>query len=370
MCSFSDFGEMGTAFLKEPKTEKTTEDGENKFVKYGISSMQGWRMEMEDAHVVRLCSDKNGDGINFFGVFDGHCGEEVALYCSLNLIPCVMAQEEYPDNLPAALKKSFFAMDENLLDPEKSAELLRDRVSKLRRKTRKQVRCEERDSLEREVRARMDDANAKGSLSSEEALSLAEIFSELEEQQQASKRIAAGCTAICATLQGRKLVVANAGDSRAVLCRKGGIAEAMSFDHKPDNLIERERICKSGGFVAQNRVNGQLAMSRAIGDFDFKQNDTLPASEQAVTCDPDIREVELEEGDEFIILACDGIWDAISNEGAVRFIRNALRTEQKISTVVSKLLDRCLAETTSDMSLSTDNMTCIVVVFKPDLFAS
>jgi serine/threonine protein phosphatase PrpC len=65
---------------------------------------------------------------------------------------------------------------------------------------------------------------------------------------------------------GNKLVVANAGDSRAVLCRRGQAVE-MSRDHKPMDEDERARIQKAGGFVQEGRVNGSLALSRAIGDL-------------------------------------------------------------------------------------------------------
>ena len=61
----------------------------------------------------------------------------------------------------------------------------------------------------------------------------------------------------------------NAGDSRAVLSRDDGV-EALSEDHKPDNAIEVQRITKAGHSVEISRVDGSLALSRAIGDFQFK----------------------------------------------------------------------------------------------------
>ena len=65
-----------------------------------------------------------------------------------------------------------------------------------------------------------------------------------------------GCTAVVALLVGRELYVANAGDSRCVVCRDGKAIE-MSYDHKPEDEIERTRINKAGGRVTQDgRVNG------------------------------------------------------------------------------------------------------------------
>ena len=92
----------------------------------------------------------------------------------------------------------------------------------------------------------------------------------------------AGSTCVVAVLRGDKLVVANAGDSRAVLCRQGQAVE-MSRDHKPMDEDERARIQKAGGFVQEGRVNGSLALSRAIGDLEYKQSKTLPPDEQIVT---------------------------------------------------------------------------------------
>lgn len=101
--------------------------------------------------------------------------------------------------------------------------------------------------------------------------------------------IHAGCTAICAVISGRTLTVANAGDSRAVLCRAGGIVEPLSFDHKPTQDREMIRIIAAGGFVNQfGRVNGNLNLSRSIGDLKYKQVPGIPPSGQMITAEPDI----------------------------------------------------------------------------------
>merc|ERR1711997_643125 len=78
-----------------------------------------------------------------------------------------------------------------------------------------------------------------------------------------------GCTAVVALLAGTKLFVANAGDSRCVVCRNG-VAVEMSFDHKPEDEVELKRIKKAGGKVTPDgRVNGGLNLSRAIGDHAY-----------------------------------------------------------------------------------------------------
>jgi serine/threonine protein phosphatase PrpC len=99
----------------------------------------------------------------------------------------------------------------------------------------------------------------------------------------------AGATATVAVITGRILTVANAGDSRAVLCRAGGATMAMSFDHKPQQEREMTRITKAGGFVNHfGRVNGNLNLSRSIGDLKYKQVPGITPPGQIITAEPDI----------------------------------------------------------------------------------
>lgn len=135
---------------------------------------------------------------------------------------------------------------------------------------------------------------------------------------------ASGCTAVVALMAGRELYVANAGDSRCVVCRAGKVVE-MSFDHKPEDDIEFERIRKAGGRVTlDGRVNGGLNLSRAIGDHGYKMNKELSAEEQMISAQPDLKRHTLEPEDEFMVLACDGIWNYMSNEEVVGFVKQRI----------------------------------------------
>jgi serine/threonine protein phosphatase PrpC len=120
---------------------------------------------------------------------------------------------------------------------------------------------------------------------------------------------AKGCTANLVMIKDNVIYCANAGDSRAVICNKDGNAENLSEDHKPDNKIEKDRIYKAGSTVQEGRVDGNLNLSRSIGDLKHKQVAGLTPAEQPITCVPDIKIRKLKEGDEFIIVACDGIWE-------------------------------------------------------------
>lgn len=132
-----------------------------------------------------------------------------------------------------------------------------------------------------------------------------------------------GCTAVSALVRGNRLFVANAGDSRCVLSRAGRVVE-LTTDHKPELPGEAQRITEAGGFVSNGRVNGNLNLTRAIGDHEYKRDRSLPPAKQIITCVPDVAETQLTEDDEFIVLACDGIWDCMSNQQVVNFVRRRL----------------------------------------------
>lgn len=140
-----------------------------------------------------------------------------------------------------------------------------------------------------------------------------------------------GCTAVVALLVGRELFVANAGDSRCVVCRNGKTVE-MSFDHKPEDEEESTRITKAGGRVTMDgRVNGGLNLSRAIGDHAYKMNKDLKPEEQMISAMPDVKRITLEEDDEFMVLACDGIWNFMTSEEVVEFVRKRLSGDKKVN---------------------------------------
>merc|ERR1719376_1386879 len=158
-----------------------------------------------------------------------------------------------------------------------------------------------------------------------------------------------GCTAVVALLAGTTLYVANAGDSRCVVCRDG-VAVEMSADHKPEDDIELKRIKNAGGKVTPDgRVNGGLNLSRAIGDHAYKQNKGLTLAEQMISPKPDIRTLEIDpEKDNWMILACDGIWNFMSSQEVVDYVnlRIGKTPDDKLSSICEELFEHCLAPDT------------------------
>ncbi|OIV95286.1 hypothetical protein TanjilG_07442 [Lupinus angustifolius] len=164
-----------------------------------------------------------------------------------------------------------------------------------------------------------------------------------------------GTTALTALVLGRHLLVANAGDCRAVLCRRGKAVE-MSQDHRPSYLPERRRVEELGGFVDDGYLNGYLSVTRALGDWDLKN--PLGAASPLIA-DPDIQMVTLTEEDEFLIIGCDGIWDVMSSQVAISLVRRGLRRHDDPHQCAKELVKEALRLNTAD------NLTVIVICLSP-----
>ena len=158
----------------------------------------------------------------------------------------------------------------------------------------------------------------------------------------------------------------------------------MSFDHKPSHSFEHQRIQSSGGFVNNfGRVNGNLNLSRSLGDLKYKQVDAVGRAGQMITAEPDLQLLNLRPGkpldtsvssvvdgpsdvcgDEFLLLACDGIWDCFTNEAACAFV--AERIEDKApDEIVEEMLQTIVSDDPrASQGVGGDNMTCILVDFK------
>lgn len=318
-------------YLSHPKTDKVCTDESNELIAVGASSMQGWRLSQEDAHTSILNFDKQ---TAFFAVYDGHGGAEVAQYCADKLPEFLKNLDTYKSgNMEQALKDAFLGLDRTLLDPQV--------VSTLK------VLSRNHNVAEGYAENGEDRANDENR----------------DKDEEPGK--SSGSTAIVCLLKGRDLFVANAGDSRCVISRNGK-AIAMSLDHKPEDYIETMRIIGAGGNISiDGRVNGGLNLSRALGDHTYKTNEELCAEEQMITALPDVKKLIITPEDEFMILACDGIWNSMSSEEVVEFVRLRLKAKRKkLSHICNELFDHCLAPNTDADGTGCDNMTAIIVKFR------
>jgi len=157
-----------------------------------------------------------------------------------------------------------------------------------------------------------------------------------------------GSTACVVTIEDMVLSVANIGDTRCVLCRDGK-AMRLSVDHKPDLPEETSYIQSKGGFVRDGRVGGMLAVSRAFGDG-FLGDCVNPT--------PYFKQLPITEADRFLIIACDGVWDVMSDQQAVDLVL----PEIDPLVAAKKLRDQAFELE------STDNIS-VVVVFLSEALA-
>lgn len=171
----------------------------------------------------------------------------------------------------------------------------------------------------------------------------------------------AGTTAVCLLIVNNNIYCANIGDSRGVAsvdCK----CVPLSYDHKPENPQELKRILAAGGYVLGNRVNGNLALSRAFGDFHYKGNEQLPPEQQIVSPCPDVKTIELNDDVDFLLLACDGIWDVLTSEEVVDFVISHLEHSIEPGMICEQLTTRCLA-TDYELVIGCDNMTVLLVCY-------
>jgi protein phosphatase 1B len=291
--------------LDSPITTKQSETLEFGDISMGASGMQGWRTEMEDKHI--MCVIPNTPGFILLAVFDGHGGDGAAIFAESTFLNSLEKTDEWrqfletndenPELLGNALVKTFVSLDNSL-------------------------RRHQENSTDRR------------------------------------KQDCSGCTAVSALITPRYIICANAGDSRCVL-GTAGTTKPLSYDHKPNHEVERKRIENAGGSVQWKRVDGDLAVSRAFGDFQYKTRHDLKPQEQKVSCWPDVDiHIRNSAEDEILILACDGVWDALSSEAAVDTVRNIfLKGEIKMDLVSEELIDIALDQG------SRDNISAVVARF-------
>ncbi|KAJ0966786.1 hypothetical protein J5N97_023703 [Dioscorea zingiberensis] len=165
-----------------------------------------------------------------------------------------------------------------------------------------------------------------------------------------------GTTALTALIFGRTMHIANAGDCRAVLGKRGRAVE-LSRDHKPNCNSERLRIERLGGIVYDGYLNGQLSVARAIGDWHIKG---AKGSLCPLSAEPELQKTTLTEEDEFLILGCDGLWDVMTSQCAVTMVRKELMAHNDPERCSRELVREALSRNTCD------NLTVVVVCFSPD----
>lgn len=338
------------AATRRPTTIKSTERAEcaAQKLKCAVSEMKGWRPTMEDQHL--MCSSLTISektvlhDHSLFAVFDGHGGGFTSKYLKANFVSVFCKRPELEHYVVLTKSGPHSRSDGNgvhLLKEALSATFL-EIDEQLMTLHQEEVNSQKRNNAAETSGESSSTADSPSSTSKKTAVS--------------SPMDRSGSTAVVVVLTPYHILCANAGDSRAVMRRYGRVLP-LSFDHKPSNIVERKRITDAGGFVKKKRIDGDLAVSRAFGDFCMKSNESLLPSQQKVVVNPDCivypRDLA---GDEFIILACDGVWDVATNEKCSEFVQNLLSEgELDLGNICEEALDNCLERK------SRDNMTMMLV---------
>ncbi|KAF4620320.1 hypothetical protein D9613_000680 [Agrocybe pediades] len=347
----------------------------------GVSEDKGTRRTMEDAHSFVVDFDAiRGQG--FFAVFDGHAGKHAAEWCGSHfheyLLDSLHANPNLP--IPDVLNQTFHAVDQTLSHMSEESDgkihsgctavtaFLRVEDSQGHQSFVKRPASPASDSSPTTPENAEPDAG--GSAGSSESVgntpkkdkssSTSRIKKALrsigggssktssppaEAAPKSSKYTSEGVDVFLPPASARYVLYsANAGDARGVLARSGR-AVRLTYDHKGTDKQEAKRITDAGGFVMSGRVNGVLAVTRSLGDSSMKE---------FVVGAPYTTETELCEDDEFLILACDGLWDVIGDQAAVDLIHPVNDAQEASET----LLKHALSHHT------TDNVTVLVVKFK------
>jgi serine/threonine protein phosphatase PrpC len=153
--------------------------------------------------------------------------------------------------------------------------------------------------------------------------------------------------------------VANTGDCRAVVCNNSNMSIPLTKDHKPHLFEEKARIEKLGGEIYNDGYDwriGDLSVSRAFGDMD---------ASPYVTHKPQLFKYNLRKNDKFLVLACDGLWDVITNQDATNFVLNKLNNTNKLVTM-SGYSKQNIAQSLGEYAIangSTDNVSIIIIFF-------
>jgi len=278
-------------------------------LRYGVASVQGRRQYMEDMHqAVGFDASQQAASVvgltHFFAVFDGHGGKRAASWAHTHLVPAVLKELA---GWSSGRSPDAPAPDQSTLD---------NAVISAFHST-------DRDFLETALQQGIPDGSTA-------------VTAMIQEPAPGTRKE-------------RRLLVANLGDSRCVMVRNDGSAQALSTDHKPNRPEERARIQAAGGQVIHAgcwRVQGDLAVSRAFGDAHLKR--------WGVSSTPDLTTHTLTARDQYVVLASDGLWDVVDEQQCASSV---LRAADPLGAARS-LCD--LATTRGSM----DNITVLVVALQ------
>ena len=175
--------------------------------------------------------------------------------------------------------------------------------------------------------------------------SIESIDKDLEKLKEAEN---CGSTGTIVVLDNNSVYCANVGDSKCFYINKKNNAFQLTEDHNCSNQKEKEELKKKGIIIFQNRVFGSLSLTRTFGDTQLKKD--------GIECNPYIKKIFLDRDEvKYIIIASDGIWDAVNKEKLMEIYKEVENGTSK--EFCNKLVDFAMNNG------SNDNISCIVLRF-------
>lgn len=300
--------------MTTPNTDIGVCKGTSPQLKWAMTCMQGWRMEMEDDHIT--LPDFTED-LALFAVFDGHGGPEVA-HMAAKLYPSFLKSNKHfqQKDYKRALISSFEEFDLFMMSPKgqkafqgvnpkpsgPGSELCAGSTAIVALIEKNWQKEPEHENIEVGVRAYKDlDLRCEKKDWEAYARSKEEVFFEEKREEETQNKK-------------WRIWIANAGDCRGLLVQSQHRVFALNEEHKPLDKRERRRIERAGGLVIRMRINENLNLSRALGDFHYKSNFGLPFDEQLIISKPDVYEIVVDTREpSYLFLGCDGVFEVLSD---------------------------------------------------------
>lgn len=351
--------------LNEPILEKNSFDLETDYLKFGVSSVQGWKTQMEDYYFYSIDIIPNTNKkIDIFGIFDGHNGPEIAKYVSSNFLNVLLNNNSFKEEkYIESLKETFIEIDNSLNTDKVKQELIK--IS------------EEFKLNENETILEINKTCGNGEkLSEKEIDQINCIKNIINPRNLLDYNISyfSGCSGIVLLIINDKIYIANAGNCRCIPIDENleVIKEKTNKLHYINDEDEKKRIDNSRAFKEKKIYPELLLSSRGFGDFEYKQNKWLKLEDQAVSPEPEVIELNYEEC-KFLIIGSHGLFDdnkdmqffKKTNQEITDFFMAQIKNNKnkKISKIIEEYFDIIIPKEKEEEKNQPymDNMTCFVI---------
>ena len=350
--------------LDTPIKEYQPKDNENKFLKYGLNRVQGWKKSMEDFTLD--FAEKEPEKLqNIFGIFDGHGGTEVPKYLSENFFQFLKNNENFKiGKYKEALTETFFELDKSFTTKE-TQKLL----SKYSEELKENEKKNEKNFINNLCNEKLNDDEL------DQIMAFNEVFDPRNIENANIAEFTGSTGIIIFISDNRNIFIANAGNSRCLLVNGEGKIFNKTKDHTMNDEEEKKRVALARSFnEEEEKKKGEekdhveyLDSTRGFGDWEFKGNEWIDQKDQEISVEPEILEVPINDT-EYLIVGSHGMFengnsseDNINND-VCKFLIGGIKDnpDKSYSKIIEEYFEKIIAENKNgDKGL--DNMSCIVI---------